>query len=1134
MNVSYLFKKLVRYPYVVVFIILTITVYFAIEAKEGLFTKNGTIIIDSSIEPVMARESGNYQFYLKMKETFFKKDTIIVALKPKTFNLEFLNKLDKLQNDIKENVRGVNSIVSILNTPNLNGSCAGKSYFYEENAGSVCKSVLEETNSKLSCINGNMPIIEDNLEENLDFSLDEDFESNDTDEPSTKDNNFICTKAISQQSYIKTINLANNTINNIVSNISIDKFMQKDIISIDGKTTAFIVEFKDNIQARDKDIQNSIETILNKYKNNQQIVAYAGESRQQFEATEILISDMKNIFPLSLVLMIITLYISFKSYRSIFVTLSTIIIGTIWTFGIFANLKETLNLVSMIIPILLLAIGSAYVIHILNFYYSNTKKSTDIQIILDKTIEHITLPMLITALTTLSGFAALMLSPIPAVSQMGLYSCIGIASIILLSLTFVPSILYLLPLPKKAEIKNKNHTILDTLLQKKSILIKNNAKKFINIWLFILIFFLVGSLNISFDSVSNNFNKDLEISKDLKFIQQNLAGIRNIKIVFSGEELQTAKTILGLDKVNKFLLDTNGKVSKIKNLRIDKIYSIVDYLEFHRKGLDNLKSKEVVQFFKDFKKQNGSKFLSDDEQYLQFDIRLTGQGSASSIVLKEALVIELNKHLSHLTYKFTGSEILTSESVENIAKSQIQSLAMALVIIFLILSVLFFSFKMGFLALYPNIAAIIVFFGLLGMFNIPIGITVSVIAAIALGIGVDDTIHFLINYNNTIKETRDEKLSSLMTLQLVGKPMVYTTITLVLGFSVFVLSNMTSQVLFGVLTVFTLIICLFTDLNLLPSIMAETKLITMWDYLTLKYDDKFISKISLFNHMTVKETKLATLMAYTADLKNDEKFLNQGDKGNEMYVILDGSIQIYLEKDNDNIVLTELKQGDVFGEMGLFRNALRSASAKSIGKTKLLVLNDNILTNIQNRYPEIGAKLFRNLALNLVNSINKTNKLILSKNIKLTNLNLDNKSNAYSSIFNNLCEKDIMWLNNNLNIEYLQKNEVLKSIGDIGDISDSMAIVVDGSFDIILKNGNTVAVIGANDIIGERTLLDDSAINKRYATIKARETTIVMIINKKIYNTIMSKHYKIASTLNYNIVCLLSDRLQNNNKIIYS
>ena len=162
----------------------------------------------------------------------------------------------------------------------------------------------------------------------------------------------------------------------------------------------------------------------------------------------------------------------------------------------------------------------------------------------------------------------------------------------------------------------------------------------------------------------------------------------------------------------------------------------------------------------------GPAFLDEKEQLLLVTMRMRVSGSTAFLELRELLKEKIPRMLPHLSVSFTGGQVLTSESANNIAQGQIQSVFLALAVIFVILSSLFLSWKMGVIALFPNIVAVLIFFGTMGWLSIPIGVTISVIAAIALGIGVDDTIHFLSNYNETAKHLRDKREASMATLPL--------------------------------------------------------------------------------------------------------------------------------------------------------------------------------------------------------------------------------------------------------------------------------------------------------------------------------------------------------------------------------
>lgn len=1159
------FQNFLKFPKTVIVSTLLITLFFAYKAAITLFSPQGGLIIDNTIEPFMAHGSKSYKFFKEVQGKFSKSSQLVIALEPdkQGYQLDFFNDLDAFSKEL-EAVPGVKNVNSILNLPNPKGACSGKSYFHVEAAGSNCVSQIKQANQKLSCIGSTNFIATpessdgDDLDEDFDIEddmdvtsedesltdddLDEDFDldSEDTAVASTtKQDTFICTQSIASLDRENFIKQTNKNLQEVMKNLAQDPFIQKDLISKDHTKIASVLGFTADAKSSGKKIQEAIENIINTYQKKGISIAFAGQTRNQYKSALLLSKDMKTILPLSLFLMALTLLLSFKSGRGVLVPFSVVSIGIVWTFGFFAVLGDELNLVSMILPPLLVSVGSAYIIHVLNHYYHETEHEENMKQVMSKTLQHTAVPMVVTAFTTLSGFAALMLSPIPAIKQMGFYASSGIIAVVILSLVFAPALLQLLPKPKKKnipEVKEEKQdlklNIVDTFLMYKSKLVGRFSLQFIILWVIVVSIALVGTFNLSFSSSGGTFNPKLSVAKDLKYIEDNFAGTSIISVILSGDKLKTAQNMLDINTIKQYILNPKGEVASIEALSVDKIYSPVEYLEYHRQGLDNLKDKEVENFFADLKKYNGPNFLSIDESMMRFNIRMTITSSSGFLILKPLLQAELDRHFKDVKVELTGGAILTSESEDNIARGQVNSIIMALGIIFVVLSILFFSFKMGFLALYPNIAAIGLFFGILGWFGIPISVTISVIAAIALGIGVDDTIHFLSHYNSEIKKTRNEKEASLATLRMIGRPMIFTTVTLTLGFVVFALSDMQSQVLFGLFTALTLFICLITDLNFLPSIMARTKVITLWDYLDLNYSEEFLKKISIFRGMTAKEAKLTTLMAYTSEFQEGEAIFSQGDVSNEMFIVLDGSVDIYLDssKHKKEHLLANFKQNSVFGEMGLLRDATRSASARASSPTTLLVFNKKVLTSIKKRYPKISKKLFLNIAKKLLLSIMKSNFIMEEEHdFSDTTVSHTNDPN-YHNIFKDISKRDKEWILSKAEIKSLDAKENLFSIGQTGDY---MAVILEGecSLNIDANGKHQVDHLTAGDLAGYALVIGDQS--RRVTTVTAITPSKVALISQKLYDELLEKKHKLASLFNYNMVCLLSDRLEHNNTTLH-
>ena len=519
-------------------------------------------------------------------------------------------------------------------------------------------------------------------------------------------------------------------------------------------------------------------------------------------------------------------------------------------------------------------------------------------------------------------------------------------------------------------------------------------------------------------------------------------------------------------------------------------------------------------------------------------------GSTPFLELRDLLLQKVPELLPHLKFSYTGGSVLSSESANNIAQGQINSVFLALVIVFVILSILFLSWKMGVIALFPNVITILIFFGSLGWLNIPIGVTISVIAAIALGIGVDDTIHFLSHYNENAKKLRNKRKASLETLPIVARPMIFSTIALSAGFILFVQSEMESQVLFGAFTAFTLLVCLAIDMTYLPSVVMETGLITVWDYVGLKFDEQFIKGIDLFQNMTVREAKIASLMAYTKDLEKGTLLFTQGEIGDEMYVVLSGSISIFLDKNGKRTDLVRLKKGNTFGEMGLFRKAERSANAEASEKTRLLVVNRDCLEPLKKRNPKIAAKLFLNLAHRLQSSLKETDeRLLTQKEFDLTSLEAKLNANENLEQTEISIEPAEFWEKlgkkwRRLIMSYCESHSIMsgKKITKFNAKIGDYLFITSGEVEIESKVSAKSDTFSVGycwtrkdfDLIGEFSLCTGNADSAAQAI--ARKDSTLLQITKTDLLSLTQEEPRISVQFIENLVCILSDQLAIANK----
>jgi len=341
-------------------------------------------------------------------------------------------------------------------------------------------------------------------------------------------------------------------------------------------------------------------------------------------------------------------------------------------------------------------------------------------------------------------------------------------------------------------------------------------------------------------------------------------------------------------------------------------------------------------------------------------VRSTAVSSNDLIALVSRIEQRLSELPEHLRGKVTGSSVLLAQTMDEITRGQIVSLSGALIIIYLILATLFGSLRVGAIALIPNLLPIVAFFGILGLTGITLNLATSLVATVALGIAVDDSIHYFSRFNTESRRLANEELGVERALAAVIRPVTFTTAALCAGFLALVVSDLRNQVEFGVLAAVTLFIAWLVDLTLSPALSAGLRFVTLWEVLTIDLGSEPHKKISLFHGLTHRQARIAALFGRIEPYAPGDRILAFGEEGNEICILIEGVVVAQVARPEGNRVLRALHPGEVFGEVALFTGK-RTADIDAMTDVRVLWLNQESLDRIQNRYPRIAAQLFWNL-----------------------------------------------------------------------------------------------------------------------------------------------------------------------------
>ena len=323
---------------------------------------------------------------------------------------------------------------------------------------------------------------------------------------------------------------------------------------------------------------------------------------------------------------------------------------------------------------------------------------------------------------------------------------------------------------------------------------------------------------------------------------------------------------------------------------------------------------------------------------------------------------------AHLNGQVTGSSVLLARTLDDIVRGQLLSLAGALVVIYVILIVLFGSARVGALALLPNVLPIVCFFGILGASGVTLNLATSLVAAVVLGIAVDDSIHFLSRFNAEARRVASESEGIERALTSVIRPVTFTTAALCCGFMTLTLGELRSQVEFGGLAAATLLIAWLIDLVFTPALAGQLRFVTLWEVLALDLGAAPNKTIPFFSGLSNRQARIAAIFGTLKTFKQGEPIMKVGEKGNDFDIVIEGEAKAYLLHEGSELVLSKLKRGDLIGEVALF-HGVRTANVDAMSEMRVLRIDNPCLGRIQTRYPRIASQLYRNLAVILANRL---------------------------------------------------------------------------------------------------------------------------------------------------------------------
>ncbi len=658
------------------------------------------------------------------------------------------------------------------------------------------------------------------------------------------------------------------------------------------------------------------------------------------------------------------LLLAFRSLLATFSALLTVGFALLWTLATAVLLGIDFNLVTAIVPPLVITIGLSYTIHLLSAYYLSSTLLPDATPAKrsEWVMRRIATGLTLSATTTVIGFLSLLLNPLPAIREFAVLASIGTFYVGALTHLFMPALLNVSRC--RREISPFGQRLFSHLSEQLAAFDLRWRRPIIGAAALLILSGVWFATQIRTGAeFIRSFDAKTVVRGDFEAIGAAFNGT-NLITIFVDSHVNDALTdpqqIAPLDALEGWLR---------AQPEVGAVVSYVDHVKllnqaFHDNDPQYFAIPESAVAIKQMLVFGGGDALARlvDPRYRSavMSVRINVDGSLAIGDFLERLDGQLAALPPPLQAQVTGSTVLTTRAVEAIARGHLLSIAIAIVAIWALLSLMFMSMRAGLLATVPNIVPIAVYFGTLGVLGIPLNPTTSLIACIVLGIAVNDTVHFLARFNADARAQGSEIDAVRSALGSVLRPITLATIALCLGFLVFTGSELNNQVQFGALAAWTLFVAWIADMTLTPALGSRLRIVTLWDLLRLDLGRSPQHTIPLLSGLSTRQARVFALMSHVEHALAGTRLIREGDLSRDIFVIIDGQVEATIDHQGERRVLSVMSRGAVLGEAGYFGQR-RTASIDTVTPVRLLRFDSQDLEQLRERYPSVAATIFRNL-----------------------------------------------------------------------------------------------------------------------------------------------------------------------------
>ncbi len=629
-------------------------------------------------------------------------------------------------------------------------------------------------------------------------------------------------------------NLNSNDIEEIKNYLNNNKTIRSRIISKNDDYLNIIIRPKDNHDYAF--LADKIHEITSKYRYDKDGTElefhFGGQAYITGAVPGIVASEVKVLALYGFLLMTLILLINLKNFQSVFLILTIIslsllsmlgFMGWVYFFTMSPDFFFTLNNTSM--PIILLTIANSDGVHIISKFFKELRilKHTNNAIV--ATMDSLFKPISLTSITTMCAFLTLIFSPLEGMNGYGITLAFGIGWAWILSLTMMPALLSMLKWDPNSKAITKPGLI-ESTMNKFGNFSTNYPKKILMLGLFSILITVSGLYFLKVEvNMSKMFSPGSIIRDSANFLDENMTGNLNVLLKVSSKEgeggMKNPKNLKDLEKIQTFLNKMEAVTSTI---------SIVDVVkQLHKTIMDENPEYETIPntraeinnlFFLYQMNEDSdiSSLINYDNEAIVLTALMKTFSTSDMAIFKQDIQnfidTEISPYNEDLKIEISGVMAFLSDFIWLVIKTAATSIILSIIIIALIASLFYKSFKFGILSVIPLLTAIIINFGLMGLFGIDVTHMTAILSSIIIGVGVDFSIHYTSEYKKLLKEKESNKTKT--AIENVGHPIILDALSN-MGFASLMLSTIIPMTQIGGLMVFAMVACSIGTLTLLAS-----------------------------------------------------------------------------------------------------------------------------------------------------------------------------------------------------------------------------------------------------------------------------------------------------------------------------